>query len=1112
MEAGILQFDPHAEFKVIETIEFEEEISRPESLRFFTLDEQLSDYFDKSLPTKGKVTKFEFNKLSNEVDRLREIYENVITVTDTDYIVDSQRKTVNVDWVNPIYTKLKLTPYPYAVNWNPLYKPETRSTPNYYARMLAALPKPYKTVEQKGVGYKHGGILVDEDGNNPINTLPIYERTKGVVRDDGSFTVIGLPVLNTEDDVKVHGFYIQKRPFDIPNPLPEHPFFASNDASRFITNEPLINVFPTVEAIMTHGIPKTSYPNTEGKKLLKIYDLTLSQIPWNLWKDKFPPVDTISVTPNISSIDFNLSDDDAPSKNLQEIYVKKWFPGIAPRLWLSRQEDTGAMVVKMLLSKLQNAEPLAPAIGEKPVPTLIESTPEQCLSTENFETFLSSGVYRPPSWKDVSDAIDKHKSIPLGYCVPIAQIMQEKSDLLSNKIAWKETIGKDILTEHTQLLKFFQFLDTANSRDVFEKSARRPDSETRRQIVAVLKDEIRLPIDRADAISKLLIGSSIKNNLHFDSLDNFLICEHTLSDLRGDLEDDSFEFYEKWATVDEGFRCCKFCGERLDANVYATQDDFDEDGNVIITRENLDLSSPGLPHAADMMSDIQKLKGLFNLENSSEAILYLLISLVQVFPSPEQLTPLIQTVRNLSISLQSAGKGNSSAKQKTEGVLGVVGMVIMLLTHDPFLIPRRSFGSKVLKLTGFPRDTADENDSPALNTVISILKSTFESSPSTFKGSVAVFLRYVITTPKKVREEALKYLGKIAKAPKFQTQFLNAKRRYEEEPKNTTVIKQIVLPFVRVNNPVYSPRETNIEEHVAKCGVPKPNTYLNGKLPPKLVQDPVILTRTKPSSNASYIESSYQPPKLIVFTEAEIQKRVNLGFPKMKSTVMDKINAFLKSDTDANSFFALLNRLLDILSLESFSLNRLAEYRNICVYMSTTLHKSLVRDAVRGVIYELMQEVHKDYASKLAAAIQRDLVFGMILLTKDQASKQETDLRTREREVFKQRMRTMNDTEREATKMLLDIGIAPYIITNEDRELFAREYKIPDPVEEYERMMKEFGDNPEDGFFNPSQDRDDGEPNVVGSDDYGAFTDNAAERYDRDYENFTEEDDGYGVV
>ena len=52
MEAGFIRFDPASEFEIIESIDFEEEISRPESLRFFTLDEQLTDYFDKVLPKK----------------------------------------------------------------------------------------------------------------------------------------------------------------------------------------------------------------------------------------------------------------------------------------------------------------------------------------------------------------------------------------------------------------------------------------------------------------------------------------------------------------------------------------------------------------------------------------------------------------------------------------------------------------------------------------------------------------------------------------------------------------------------------------------------------------------------------------------------------------------------------------------------------------------------------------------------------------------------------------------------------------------------------------------------------------------------------------------------
>ncbi len=42
MAARVLEFDP-SELKVLETFTFEEEIQRPESVRFYTLDEQVTD-------------------------------------------------------------------------------------------------------------------------------------------------------------------------------------------------------------------------------------------------------------------------------------------------------------------------------------------------------------------------------------------------------------------------------------------------------------------------------------------------------------------------------------------------------------------------------------------------------------------------------------------------------------------------------------------------------------------------------------------------------------------------------------------------------------------------------------------------------------------------------------------------------------------------------------------------------------------------------------------------------------------------------------------------------------------------------------------------------------
>lgn len=1123
MEAGFIRFDPASEFEVIESFDFEEDIARPESLRFFTLDDQLKDYFEKVLPKKGKITKFEYNKIAQEVDRLREIYERVITVTDTNYTVDLSRKEINVDWVKPIYTDLELVSYSYATNWVPLYKPGLRATPNYYPRMLAALPKPYKTTGTQGVSHTSGGIMVDDDGKHAIHTLGTYKRTKGVVHEDGSFTVVKLPVANTADDIKVKGFYIEQRSLEIPNPLPNNPFLASNAASKFLTDEPLDRVFPTIESIMTHGVPNTPFPYSEGKKFLKIYDVSLSQIPWNLWKERFPPSDTISATPTIMSVAFATpSDESAPSKGLQDIYTNPWYPGIEPRFWLSKQEDNGSLVAKMILSKAGKIGLVTPAlISEKPVIALTSSTPEECFVTDSFDAFLNSGIYRSPAWKDVDSAVDKHKPIPTGHCIPVSQIVQERADaLVAGKIAWKETTDTDMLKEHQQLLKFFQFVETKKRAPVYDKYVGQPQSDLRRQILALLRDDNRTPVDKAEAVEKMVRGSTHKDEQYFDIGDSFLVCGHTLSDLRGDMDDDSKLYYDKWAVIDEGFRSCKYCGEQINSDVFVAQDDFDEEGNAIKSHDVLGDSSShgGESHMAAFSTSLSKLKTAFMLENPGESILYLLLSLLQVLPTESQLLPVVQNIRELTSVLRANKKIDKVAKERTEGILGIAGMVVLLQTHNPFLIPRRSFGSKILKLTGYPRDTDDVSDSPTLDIVISILKTTFESSPNTFKGPTTTLLRLVISKPKDVRKESIVFIKQAAQ--KFKTQFIAAKERYEV-PLDTVATGQVSLPVVRIEKASYSPSEKiGEEEQKSSCGIPMPTTYITGRLPPNVVQDPIILTPTKPSELATYIVGVQESPKLVVFTDAEIRRRAALGFPK--STKLDKLEAFLRSDTDGIAFLALLNRILDILSRESYPIARVAEYRSMSVFLQTTMDKSLVRDASRGIVYELMHEIVKDknksgLLSALSTAVQRDLVFSMILITREQATKQDSDLRTREREVFKQRMRSMNDTEREATKMLLDIGIAPYIITNEDREIFAREYNLPDPESEYERATQEQDmDRPEEGY-NASRDVEDDQAAIVDGHeqqvDYGDYGDRREDLRDRNYEAVADFDfdEGYGV-
>jgi hypothetical protein len=88
----------------------------------------------------------------------------------------------------------------------------------------------------------------------------------------------------------------------------------------------------------------------------------------------------------------------------------------------------------------------------------------------------------------------------------------------------------------------------------------------------------------------------------------------------------------------------------------------------------------------------------------------------------------------------------------------------------------------------------------------------------------------------------------------------------------------------------------------------------------------------------------------------------------------------------------------------------------------------------------------------------------MIILSKSAADKEEFELRTNETNLLKKRYREMNDTQREITKMLVDIGISDFIVTNEDREIFARQFEVNLEME-YSKLEAELDVNrPEEGY------------------------------------------------
>lgn len=1129
--ADTLTFDPASEYEILETIEdFQEEIQRPEELRFFTLEDQLTDYKSKVLYGKRKITKKDENQLKREVDRYRLIYEDLVSFEGEEqgYVVRDQRTSINVPWVKPIYSAYKYNSYPFSESWMPLMDVSQYRTPNYYERMLKGIPRPYSTTEKVGRLISQISELVNEEGENQIQALPTYVRTKGVYHEDGSFTLQRLPISNTEDDIYIKGYHIGVRPKDIPNPLPDHPFLSSNTPNKVITDELLLDIFPSVKAVLTHGVPTTTDPYGEGLTFLKIYDVKFSQIDWSIWKERFPPVDTILSSPEVLSINFpSVKDELGLSESIQKEYLSRWIVGLQPRLWLMRQEDAGRLIAKMYLKNIGDAGNVPPEPpGEKIELTTTESTPEDCLKTDSFQSFLESGVYRSPQWSIISKAIDDNAKVPIGTCIPPDVIVRERSSIISKgRVPFLETTPETMIKEYRTLLRQFVVIHDTEKEVKYEKFKSLPESEARKDILTILNDTDRDPEDQANDIQTLLNLITPVDQRYYDKDGVFLICSHTLALLKGDIEVDRPKFYETWCAIDGGYRVCKFCGDNINSDVFIAQDEFNSEGKPDVsygTLESIDVSTKH--NISSVSSSLYEISSLFNLEKSTaEQTFYLLLQLLQVLPSESVLLPILQYTRNAESVLKSNKKIDQEKREKVEGVFGIVAMVILLQTHIPFLIPRRTFGIKTFKLSGFPRDTDSSEEPGTVDSLIFVLQAYFKKFSAVLKGPIAKVVRDTISKPAEIKTLTTTFLKQSKTI--FQTQFEIAKERYTV-PIEIKSITNFSIPLVRPKKGVYGPNETmGDEELMMRCNIPKTKSIFTPKILPVISQPPLELwNNIQMSKYAELIVPPEIESKLYTVDQKDIRKRLGIGFTKLFKN--DKIEKFLKQDNiDVVSVFTLTNRILDIISQNEFDIGVIAEYRSLITNLETKdKSPSLLRDIAKGILYDILEKISKDkkkevYVKAIDFAVQRDVVLNMLFFTKNEAEDISTRASTKEREFFKSKMRSLTDEQREIQKSLIDIGMAPYIVKTEDRELFAREYNYPDPEEEYNKIMSQADEQkPEEGYNDTRDYVEDGvrPQNVLGEDlevDYGDYGDRGVRPYD-DYANTvgnTDFEEGYGT-
>ena len=1115
--AEVITFDPQSEFELLdEPFDFDEEVQRSDNERFFTLSDQLNDFFQKMLPKDKSVTKFEIKQIAKERDRLEEAYIETVTVTDSEYKVDRTRTSVNVPWIKSIYEDFSYKQYSFEKDWTPLFAKENLYVPQYYTRMITALPHPYTTTGEEGVLLQTDTTLVNEKGEKTIHALGNYKRSKTVIHDDGTLDLVLVPIGNTSDNIRVKGYLLEKRELDIPNPLADHPFFASNEQKKIITNETLLDVFPSVQTIMTHGVPSTTDPYGEGLKYLKIYDVKLKQISWDLWKDRFDPVHPIRSTPDTLSVKFPEKDTEThPGKSLQESYTVSWGEGIAPRFWLMKQEDGGLFVSKMLLSKANEHGNVAVIPIEAQPPTQFPfSTPEECYTFDTFESLTEAGVYRSPAWSVVNKVVeDREKGneviMPKGTCVTTGLIHEEQKKLISHgRTVWQEDMGHKIIEEHLKLLKKFQRVEKT-VEEKYEKFERKNNSEIRKHILSILDDKERTDLDKATDIEKLTATVKLKDHVFTDKDNLFVVCEHTTAVLKGALAEDRLKFYDEWTSTIDGSRTCKFCGEEVNKDVIVAQDDFDSSGAVQINYDTLVTNEyQGDTQFVSFASSLRDIQKMFILGRTSEDILYLLLSLLQVLPEAKQLLPILQTVREISDSVRKAPKIPQAGKDRVEGILGIIGCVFLLQIHNPFLYPRRS----VSKLTGYPRDSDDPKKADILFSLMSVLKAPYEASPNIFKGSTVEIFKEIVNSPRKVKDEAVKLMTPFI--TKFKTQLEEARIRFEETvPKEVTTKQLIEMPLIIVNKTEYTPTEIKSKEELASvCQTPAPHVMFQGNKITSVIQDKLKLwDNMVVSSKAVEVVGILNVPEPFKFTDAEIRKMKTSGIPKAFSK-MDKLVKFLNSKEDAVAFLTLFNRILDILSTNEYNLKELTDYRTKAVYLKSD--KTLTKDVAIGLLYELLEKVGKTPAlvKIISESVKRDVVLQMIFMTSDEAELENNTLRAKERDTLKKKLRSMNDTSREITKMLLDIGIADFLITNADREFFARQYaNIKTELEEAKEVD---GNMPEEGY-NDTRDYVEngdvplGENGVELPVDRGDYGDRAVRDYD-DYTNTGVMDDGEG--
>ena len=1053
-------FEP-GDFQVLEDIDFDETIQRPEKIRFYTLSEQTSDAYEKLLP-KGRTTRYQKDLIRRDIDRIQQLYEKYVLALPEDYALREPEYGRSFSWVHPVYAGNDLKTYDWNASWLPLF--ENIRQPGHYPRMITALPRPYAD-QEGGAPYdlKTRMKFVSSDGLEPLVALPVYEATRTQVHEDKTIDILKVPVDGSQDVMNFTGYFLEKRPLEIPNPLAEHPFLKGNEPTYIESTAPLKDVIPSLDAILTHGVPVTKDPYGEAMPFLKIYDIKLEDIPWSSWKSKFPPAEVINITEQAVPIEFPKPGQLAPPKKVIDAYGNEYNPGMSVRLWLMRQIDGGSLIPALLQSEAINNGSVESIPGIDVAPAAYPATTvEECsLDGKTFPEFNTTGILR----RTIEGSKVKYQ------CVPLEFIKQERGRVgyLGRK-PWLETTAEDIKKAHIRrLMEVNPIPPLPEKKAAPTKTPGRPDSVVHKEVIAIQTDPQRYAEDKIRDIQDLLKDTTLTKNVYTDRDGLFVFCNHTLALLSGDLGTDRRKYYETWAAVADGKRVCKFCGQVINDDVYVEGDQYDENGFRIVETDTLE-TGPTFSGSAvkDFTTGLTKLRPYFVMESPHDETVYLILSLIQVLPVADALEPLLKLGRAFSNSAQFE-KYKGDQKTRLQGAVGLATAALLLQMHIPRLIPRRSFGPRPLVLSGYPRDAVTPGEITIVDSLIGVLRKTFEAFPTSFGGPSKQLIRGILTRPGEIRTIVLNLLS--AKSPLMTTPLVSglmtkAKSFFVDvqEPEQPKTLIPVMKP----------PAEMDVIRSYPECPTNRP-IWTSGRMPP--IMQPLVplmreIVRTgKP--NAIIVPSVSVRVVPQPTTEAEAR------------SMLAKESKAVKVSTGYRTNILLASRIADMFQTP-------VPVRNV----DPTQSDSKLRDISKGLVYSAADTLAK--RNTVVERRTKDVTLYTLLADYKEERTQLNKLRASERMRVIDQLRQKSDTERAIIGDLLQIGLAPYLITNRDREMFATEAQQLQ-AEMYRDELELEEADAEEGVGQPRDQHDDGDEDALIGVDHGDYGDRAGLPIDRDY-------------